>query len=254
MSEKVFATIAEAEALCIVCEEEQAEQIVREVLEKHPKNLDLITELAIIRSRRGYDGEAEPMLRKVVSNDPLHERATSALGNLLGNSLRTSEAEKLLRQYLVQRPDGHGILDDLCRLLYDDERQKESLELARRQVSQYPAEIRAYDALRYVLLRQEDDFSVDLADNPEDYKRLLRLAENFVEQSSVLCELNSLTLSEANPASNVMFDISNEMKRIYGEMHDIWKRAKATGFKLPPRVSEVIQDCLANSSLDDGTS
>ena len=59
MSDKTQAIIDRAEELCALSEEEEAEKLVRDALEKETTNLDLKTKLATILSRRGYDHKTE---------------------------------------------------------------------------------------------------------------------------------------------------------------------------------------------------
>jgi len=216
--------IRKAEELCVLCEEEEAENLVRSALVDTPENLDLQTELAVILSRRGYDTKTEAILKEVLVKDPLHMRATSALGNFFENSLRSDEAETLFRSFLTGRPHGHMVLDDLCRLLFDNERTEEGLEVARNHIRAFPTELAAYDALRYVLARQEDDLATDLAEDPEDVPRVQRYAENILEQYKNLKWMQESSLSIAEGEEEIIADIQEDVIRVVGEMADIKHR------------------------------
>ncbi|MDF1540559.1 MAG: tetratricopeptide repeat protein [Candidatus Thorarchaeota archaeon] len=248
MPKNIDEIISQAEELCVLCEEEEAEEIVRSALVDNPKNIDLKTELAIVLSRRGHDKKAEAILREVLEEDPLHMRATSALGNFLENSLRSDEAETLFRSFLTGRPHGHVVLDDLCRLLFDNERVEESLEVARSHIRAFPTELAAYDALRYVLARQEDDLAADLAEDPEDVSRIQRYAENILEQYSNLKWMQDSSLSLAEGEEDIIVDIREDVLRVSGEMADIKRRLE--------RAQIVLSDAmmtLLNSGLQETT-
>ncbi len=221
MSDKTKAIIDRAEELCIHCEEEKAEQLVRDALKKEPKNLDLKTKLAMILSRRGYDHKTEPILREVLAVDRLHEKATSALGNLLGNSLRNEEAEVLFKSFLNDFPHGHMVLDDLSRLLFDGGRVEEALGIGRDHVASYPHELAAYDALKYVLAMQEDDLSTELAEDPEDLARLERYAKNLVEQYSILKKMKDCEVVVDCEEGVHEQDIDEDVQRVVAEIRGI---------------------------------
>ena len=224
MSDKTQAIIDRAEELCALSEEEEAEKLVRDALEKETTNLDLKTKLATILSRRGYDHKTEPILREVLVADRLHETATSALGNLLGNSLRNEEAEVLFKSFLDDNPHGHMVLDDLSRLLYDGGRVEEALEIGRNHVASYPQELAAYDALKYVLAMQEDDLSTKLAEEPEDIARLERYATNLVEQYSILQRMKDCDVVHDCKDGEREQDIREDVDRVVAEIKDIQNR------------------------------
>lgn len=238
--------ITKAEELCTLCEEKAAETLVKEALSGSPDDPNLQTELAIIQSRLGYDGKAETLLRRVIRSNPNLERAVSALGNLLNNSLRTDEASSLYRTFLQSNPHGHVVLDDLCRLLIDDGDEKEALRLARKHAIDYPSEPQAYDALRYVLDRLEDDLADEVAENPSSSSHLRDFASNIIEQYSVLKKMEAQALEPGVDFEDFIQDIHEDLIRIYGEMDDIASRNERNESPLPREVINAINEALAS--------
>ncbi|MHA1907026.1 MAG: tetratricopeptide repeat protein [Candidatus Thorarchaeota archaeon] len=247
MSEKTKEIIDRAEELCVLCEEEEAEKLIQDALKEDPDNLDLKTELAVILARRGYDHKTETILRDVLAEDHLHERAVSALGNLLGNSLRFEEAENLFKSFLVEQPHGHMILDDLTRILYDLERIEEALQLGRQHLAEYPQELAAYDGLKYVLEMQEDDLASDLADDPEDIRRLQRYADNLIEQFSILQHMKNCDIIIDCEDGQSELDVDEDVQRVIAEIRDIQQRSSRLEKKLPSKLMNRINAILSIS-------
>ncbi len=230
--------IERAEELCILCEEVEAERLVREALERKPDHLGLQTELAIILSRQGYDSKAEAILRKVVKQDPYNERAIASLGRLLDSSLRSDEAETLFTIFLNKRPAAHIVFDDLCRLWFDNDDEEKALKAAKVHIEEYPDAIHAYDALRYLLVRLEDDLMADLSDDPSDRSRLIAYSKNILEQYSILNRLMSIiAASEEN--AKYLEDLEEDLQRIKGELRDLKKRYSENGIPMTKEMQEV---------------
>ncbi|MFW9848928.1 MAG: tetratricopeptide repeat protein [Candidatus Thorarchaeota archaeon] len=245
MSEDINRIIEKAEELCTLCEEEEAEELIREELKSRPKDLDLKTELAIILSRRGFDQRTESILKDVLTTDPSHERATSALGNLLGNSLRTEDAEELFKAYLEKYPHGHIVLDDYSRLLYDSDRVDEALNLGRKHISNYPQELAAYDALKYVLEMQEDDLASELSDDPDDLTRLMRYLENLAEQYLVLTKMMNCETVVNCASDELSDDIGEDMQRVVAEIREIRNQYNYDERNLAKSLLEKIREILS---------
>ncbi len=244
MSEDINRIIERAEELCTLCEEKEAEEIIREALKSKPKNLDLKTELAIILSRRGFDQRSESILKEVLATDPSHERATSALGNLMGNSLRTEDAEELFKAYLEKYPHGHIVLDDYSRLLYDSDRVDEALNLGRNHISDYPQELAAYDALKYVLEMQEDDLASELTDDPDDLSRLIGYLENLAEQYSVLTKMINCDTVINCASDEFSNDIGEDIHRVVAEIGEVKNQYNYDERKLPKSLLMKITEIL----------
>ena len=249
MSEETKSIIERAEELCVLCEEEEAEILVRDALKKDPENLDLKTELAVILSRRGYDHKTESILREVLEIDGYHQRATSSLGNLLGNSLRHDEAEELFRSYLAKQPHGHMILDDLSRLLYDLDRIEEAYIIARKHIMDYPQEIDAYAALKYVLEMHEDDLATELAEDPTDVEKLRRFSENLVEQHFILQKMKACENVDDCEDSMPNTSIDEDIFRVVAEIQDIRMRNNRNKEKLSSALVEMIEDILDSAEF-----
>ncbi len=237
--------IDRAEELCILCEEDEAERIVREALEMKPNHLGLQTELAIILSRKGYDTKAEGILRKVIKQDPYHQRAIAALGRMLDNSLRSDEAETLFTIFLKKRPDAHIVFDDLCRLWFDNEEQEKALEAARKHITEYPNAVHAYDALRFVLVRLEDDLSSDLADDPTDHERIIAFSKNILEQYSILMKLKDMVTS-SQEADKYHEDLEEDLRRIKGELLELRKRYQNQHVPISKELDSIFEHALSS--------
>ncbi|MFW9919275.1 MAG: hypothetical protein ACFFED_06735 [Candidatus Thorarchaeota archaeon] len=245
MSKSPDEIIDRAEELCVLCEEEEAERMVREALERKPQHLGLQTELAIILSRQGYDTKAETILRKVIKQDPYHERAVASLGRLLDNSLRCDEAETLFTIFLKKRPNAHIVFDDLCRLWFDNDEEEKALLSARKHIQEYPTDIHAYDALRYVLARLEDDLGSDLADDPTSQERLLEYSKNIIEQYSVLKKLKMMS-GTSEESERYKDDLEEDLARITGELKDLQNRYVTLKVPLSKEMAAVFQEALAD--------
>jgi tetratricopeptide (TPR) repeat protein len=224
--------IDRAEELCLQCDEQEAEKVVRKALEKQPNHLGLKTELAIILSRQGHDDKAQSMLEKVLIADPGNERAVVALGRLLDNSLRTDEAINLFTAFLTNSPRAHMVVEDLCRLWYDSDGQEKAFAAARKQAEVYPADVHAYDAIRYLLERQEDDLQDEMEELDDEGISMTGLFRNFAEQESILQTLQGLdSLSSEKP--QFMEDLDEDNARIQGEITELTKRMLKEGIKPP---------------------
>ncbi len=215
--------IDRAEELCFLCEEDEAERIVRQALELNPNNLGLQTELAIILSRQGYDNRAEGILKEVVRKDPYNERAVASLGRMWDNSLRTREAEVLFSEYLKKRPSAHIVFDDLCRLWFGNDEQEKALLKAREHVAEYSDQVHAYDALRYVLVMLEDELMAELAENPTDHTCIIEYGKNLIEQYSIIKKLLDI-MDRDDESTKYLEDIHEDLTRLKGELADLEQR------------------------------
>ncbi len=237
--------IERAEELCVLCEEDKAEQLVRRALEDASANLDLRTELAIILSRKGHDSKAEVMLRDIIARNPCHERAVSSLGRMLDNSLRVDEAEALFTEFLRNCPPGHTVLDDLCRLWYDEGNTEKALGAARQHIKDFPKERQAYDPLLYLLQRVEDDIASGLVDNPADSDLLTALASYFIEQYIILKRLKTLAGSTTDTA--LVEDVEEDLSRVIYEVRDVRKRFERLNLPLPSYLQEPMNEIERSS-------
>ena len=245
MSKTPDEIIDRAEELCVLCEEEEAERLVREALERKPDHLGLQTELALILSRQGYDSQAEAILRKVVRLDPYYEKAAASLGRLLDSSLRSDEAETLFTIFLKKRPNAHIVFDDLCRLWFDNGEEEKALISARKHTEEYPADIHAYDALRYVLERMEDDLGSELADEPEDQERLLAYSASIIEQYSTLKRMKVMMTSDES--EEFIDDLNEDLARVIGELRDLRHRFTSSKISISKEMAAIFNEALEDS-------
>lgn len=207
-----------------LCDEEcdeDAERVLLEALERHPKNLDLRTKLGKVQSRLHREEDAEVTLRGILEEDPLHEDASCALGRLLDQSLRTDEAEQVYRELLKKSPASHCALDDFCRLLLAENRHLEALEVARNHADKFPNDLEAYDGLRYLLTVIEDELCAGYISESTSDETLEHLAVNLLEQYDALMRIEKNVGSSSSLAENIACDLQNEYLRIVGELEHL---------------------------------
>ena len=233
----------------------EAEDLLRLSLSENPQNVDIMTRIGEVLAYQHREGAAETMFRRVLSMAPTHEPAVSFLGRLLDNSLRVDEAEDLFRKTLDQLPDSHCVREDLCRLLYDEGRAEEALKEAREHLDRFDSEPAAYNALRYVLVRREEELEEELVESecaPEFY---VELAKNAIVQYDVLVSLESVFESQSDDEldSEMVKDTQGDIFRIIGELEEIRtqlrKRRGRTPSELSKRIKEVISDAKRRREL-----
>ena len=235
-----------------LCDEEcdgDAERVLLEALEKHPKNLDLRTMLGKVQSRLHREEEAEITLRRVLEENPLHEDASCALGRLLDQSLRSDEAEQVYRELLKESPSSHCALDDLCRLLLAEDRPLEALDVAREHVDRFPDHIEAYDGLRYVLVVIEDELSEGYINDSTSDETLERLAVNLLEQYEVILKMEGNIGAFSSLPENISCDLENEYLRIVGELEYLSEIISDRGINLPSLLENKL-----SASVQEGSS
>lgn len=212
--------------------DEDAERVILEALERHPKNLDLRTMLGKVQSRLHREGDAEVTLRGVLEADPLHEDASCALGRLLDQSLRTDEAEQVYRKLLRESPASHCALDDLCRLLLAEGRHLEALDVARNHADKYPDNLEAYDGLRYLLAVIEDELCGGYISESTSDESLEQLVVNLLEQYDVIVRIEQNVGLFSEMPDNFSSNLQNEYLRIVGELEHLSRIMSDRGINL----------------------
>ena len=237
-SEKVLKEVTD---LCQDERELEAEVLVKEQLAADPDNLELMTKLGEIQARLCNDHEAESTFRAVLVRDPNHEGAVCGLGRLLDQALSTEEAEYIYKEFIQNNPVGHCALEDLCRILYSEERVDEAFELARNQIKQYGDNANAFDALRYLLLVEEDHLESELNDDRENESIFTRLMNNLLEQVELVIRIESL----GDLTDDLRTELDDDRTRLVGELDHIIKSTPSRKIK----VSEEFRNRIASLKL-----
>lgn len=207
--------------LCQDDRELEAEVLVKKQLATDPDNLELMTKLGEIQARLCNDHEAESTFRAVLVRNPNHEDVICGLGRLLDQALRTEEAEQIYRDFLQNNHVGHCALEDLCRLLLTEDRADEAFELARTQVERYGDNAKAYDALRYLLLVEEDRLDAELYDDREDETLFTQLMNNMLEQIELVTKMERL----GELPDDLLSDLDDDKTRLISEIEQLLESA-----------------------------
>ncbi|KXH72415.1 MAG: hypothetical protein AM326_03495 [Candidatus Thorarchaeota archaeon SMTZ-45] len=234
-----------------LCDEEcdgDAERVLLEALEKHPKNLDLRTMLGKVQSRLHREEEAEITLRRVLEENPLHEDASCALGRLLDQSLRSDEAEQVYRELLKESPGSHCAMDDFCRLVLAEGRSLEALDIARRHADRFPNHIEAYDGLRYILVVIEDELSEGYISDSISDETLERLVVNLLEQYEVILKMENNVGSFSALPETISCDLESEYLRIVGELEHLSEIISNRGVNLPSLLANQLSASVKEGS------
>ncbi|MHA1925656.1 MAG: hypothetical protein ACW974_07050 [Candidatus Thorarchaeota archaeon] len=238
----------QASNLCDEECDEDAERVLLEALERHPKNLDLRTMLGKVQSRLHREEDAEVTLRGVLEEEPLHEDASCALGRLFDQSLRTDEAEQVYRELLKKSPASHCALDDLCRLLLAENRRPEALDVARNHAEKFPNDLEAYDGLRYLLSVIEDELCGGYISESTSNETLEHLAVNLLEQYDALMRIEKNIGSFSSLAENIAYDLQNEHLRIVGELEHLSGVIDVRGLELQLSLSKQLSAAVQEGS------
>jgi len=227
--------------LCLDDRELEAEVLVKKQLANDPDNLELMTKLGEIQARLCNDHEAESTFRTVLVRNPNHEDAVCGLGRLLDQALRTEEAEQIYRDFLQKNQVGHCALEDLCRLLISENRADEAFDLARTQVEQCGDNPKAYDALRYILLIEEDRLEAELYDDREDETLFTQLMNNMLEQIELVTKMERL----GKLPDDLLSDLDDDKTRLLGEIEQLLESAPSRKIS----VSSEIHNRISNYRL-----
>ena len=109
----------------------------------------------------------------------------------------------------------------------------------------YPDSVHAYDAHRYLLERQEDDLSAELADDPTDHERILAFTNNILEQYSILSKLKDLVIS-SEEADKYLEDLDEDLRRIKGELLELRRRYHDEKVPISKELNSVFKKVLSS--------
>jgi len=166
--------------------ENEAESLFHQALDQDPGNPVAAVELARLLARTRREDKAEDLFRQTLDRDPGNPVAAVELARLLARLSREKEAEALLRQTLTRDP-GNGIAaNELARLLARLGREEEAEALFRQTLDRDPGNAVAVNELARLLarLRREKEaealFRRTLARNPSDTVAANELARLLV--------------------------------------------------------------------------
>lgn len=112
--ERIQLTIAEATLLRDAKKTQAAFDLLDALLARHPDDVDLLYETALLGERLGHLDVLETRLRKVISLRPDSAPAYNALGyTLADHNLRLAEARELIEKALALSPEDYTILDSM---------------------------------------------------------------------------------------------------------------------------------------------
>ncbi len=127
--ERVQLTLAEASLLRDIKRVVEAFGVLEAALKKHPDNLELLYDSALMADRVGKKEVLESRLQRVLELKPDHAHALNALGYTWADqNRRLDEALKLIQRALVLQPGDAFILDSLGWVYFRLGRFSEALE------------------------------------------------------------------------------------------------------------------------------
>ncbi|NHJ13531.1 MAG: hypothetical protein EAX95_07625 [Candidatus Thorarchaeota archaeon] len=244
VKEHISSIIAEALALCDDENPSEAIKLLEEALVDYPEDVNLLTTFGIVQANLGFEDEAESTFRRVLKIESHHEGALCALGRLLDSALRTDEAQELLRNFLKEQPRSHCAVDDLCRILYSEGRVEESLKIAQEHASNYPKEVDAYSAARYVLARVEDSLCFEYEGNEDDPEFLGELFSVFVNQFEMILKMEKELGEDALREREIFNDLQEDVLRLTGELEHLIERAKNIAWKGKESMMQKVEPLL----------
>lgn len=230
MKEQIDTIIRNALALCDEENLSEAEEMLREALEHHPDDVNLLTTYGIVQSKLDLDEEAENTLRRALAIDLRDENAVCALGRLLDSLLRTDEAQELLKNHLREQPKSHCAVDDLCRILLSEGFSKEALELAEQHSLHYPKEVNAYTAMRYVLARIEDAICFEYEGDEDEPSNFEELFSILVKQFELILRMEREIGEQALRDADTYCDLQEDIIRLTGELEYLIERTGAASW------------------------
>ena len=138
----------------------------------------------------------------------------------------------------------HVVTDDLCRILLSEDREKKALDLAWDHAERFADEPGAYDAVRYVLMTKQE--YLELEPYETDSSTLNELAENLIQQSKIIVEMDDSIPEDSKNEDSLGFDLMDEMNRIECDLEHVLNTADENDMKVSKQTKK-----RANQLLED---
>jgi len=119
---------------------DEAEQLLREILADYPEQYDSAYSLALLLVGLGRVEEGLEFLDRAATGMPERSRIHYNHGLLLAQLLRDEEAEAALRRALDLEPDNFDYLYAIADFLYKRDHFEEALDIANKMIEAYPAQ------------------------------------------------------------------------------------------------------------------
>jgi len=181
--EVVFTSI-ESAALMEAGEFERTRELLDEMLERYPNDVDLLFARVLMHDNLGDMAASERDLRQIIAVNPNDARALNHLGYMLADRTdRFEEALVLLEQAIALSPDDPAIIDSLAWVQYKLGRNEEALFNLRRAFAAFPDhEVASHlGEVLWVLGRQDEAVQVwtDALEERPDSELLKNVMERF---------------------------------------------------------------------------
>ncbi|MEX2131525.1 MAG: tetratricopeptide repeat protein [Pseudohongiellaceae bacterium] len=181
--EVVFTSI-EAAALMEAGEFERTRELLNEMLDRYPNDVDLLFARVLMHDNLGDMASSELDLRQIIAVNPNDARALNHLGYMLADrTTRFAEALELIERAIVLSPDDPAIIDSLAWAQYKLGRNEEALLNLRRAFAAFPDhEVASHlGEVLWVLGRQQEAVQVwtDALQERPDSELLKNVMERF---------------------------------------------------------------------------
>jgi predicted TPR repeat methyltransferase len=133
---------------------DQAEPVLRSVLQRWPGQPDALHFLGVLEHTRGHSDDAITLIRQAIAAQPGRAGPLNNLGNVLVETQRYDEAVQAYRDCLALQPGQVDALNNLATILRKRGEHAESESLCRRALAQQPDFAQALYNLSLTLLEQ----------------------------------------------------------------------------------------------------
>jgi tetratricopeptide (TPR) repeat protein len=133
---------------------DEAEQLLREILADYPEQHDSAYSLALLLVGLGRVEEGLEYLERAATGMPERSRIHYNHGLLLAQLLRDDEAEVALRRALDLEPENIDYLYAMADFLYKRDRFDAALDIAERMIEAYPMQRTGHDIKAAIENRQ----------------------------------------------------------------------------------------------------
>ncbi|WP_303909381.1 tetratricopeptide repeat protein [Thiohalomonas denitrificans] len=176
---------------------ERALQVMRQVMQKYPGNMDALYAYAQLAGKIGENGEAFKALDQVLADNPERIEALILKANLLHRVRQPEEAVRVMQSAVELQPKNSNLRLNYARLLVD----ARQLDAARRQFRSLESELPEDPDIAYalgLLAMQAEDL-----DEAERYFRKLLEAEQHKSQAALA--LGQIAESQDDPEQAIQW-------------------------------------------------